>query len=132
MEARASVCFVLAPVEDPGRVAGFYTLSAAVIRLGDLPADIAKKVPKYPVVPATLLGRLARDISFRGQGIGGRLMISALHRAWRGSQEIGSVGVLTDPKDQPAREFYRQFGFLDLDGDRMFQPMARVTGPLGS
>ena len=56
MEARASACFVLAPKDDPGRVAGFYTLSAATISLARLPPELTTQLPKYPNLPATLLG----------------------------------------------------------------------------
>ena len=70
MQARASACFVLAPEEDTGRVAGFYTLSATTISLAKLPPELAAQLPKYPNLPATLLGRLARDQKFRGAGLG--------------------------------------------------------------
>ncbi len=63
---RAAAVFVLSPADEPNRVAGYYTLSAASIVLGDLPQDVAKKLPRYPHIPATLIGRLARDTEFPG------------------------------------------------------------------
>jgi hypothetical protein len=69
MDARASACFVLAPTSDPGRIAGFYTLSAAEIATEGLPETIRKRMPRYQNLPATLLGRLAREEAFRGRGI---------------------------------------------------------------
>ena len=51
-------------------IAGFYTLSAHVISLADLPEKVAKKLPRDPNVPATLLGRLAVNKNFRGRNIG--------------------------------------------------------------
>jgi hypothetical protein len=68
MDARASACFVLVPEADPGRIAGYYTLSAATIGLSELPPAMAKRFSRYPHLPATLLGRLARDSAFRGAG----------------------------------------------------------------
>ena len=50
-------------------IAGYYTLSQYAIELEDVPEEVAKKLPKYALVPATLLGRLAVSIDFRGKGL---------------------------------------------------------------
>ena len=127
MEARSSACFVLVPVDDAGRIAGYYTLSAAEVVTAELPEAIAKKLPRYRLLPATLLGRLARDSAFRGQGIGDRLMMDALARAFAGSAEIGSVAVVTDPKDERAAAFYRDFGFIQLNDRRLVFSMKDIA-----
>src|SRR6266542_2727801 len=57
-KSRASACFVMVPVADRGQIAGYYTLSATTIELEQLPVELAKKLPRYPHLPATLLGRL--------------------------------------------------------------------------
>jgi GNAT superfamily N-acetyltransferase len=126
MTAKTSVCFVLVPFSEPERIAGYYTLSAASILLTALPIELSKRLPKYPEVPATLLGRLARDLKFKGHSVGSLLMHDALQRASRHSAEIGSVAIITDPKDEKAARFYRQFGFHPLDGRRMFVEMRKV------
>lgn len=130
-QARASACFVLVPDDDRGRIAGYYTLSAASVELVRLPAELAKKLPRYPQVSATLLGRLARDISYKGRGIGDLLMTDALNRAFANSVVIGSVAILVDPKDDHAAKFYSEFGFKPLDGQRMFLPIKDVPEWLG-
>ncbi len=130
-KARASACFVLVPVADRGRIAGFYTLSATNIALEKVPEELAKKLPRYPELPATLLGRLARDLSFKGQGIGNLLMVDALKRTYESSSVIGSVAIVTDPKDDRAARFYAEFGFKPLDGKRLFLPMKAVPEWLG-
>ena len=127
MDAKVSACFVLVPVSDPGRISGFYTLSAAEITTTDLPEQFKKRLPNYQRMPATLLGRLARDSSFKGQGIGDRLMYDALARTLAGSREIGSLAVITDPKDDKAAAFYQDFGFQVLTGKRMFLTMKDVA-----
>src|SRR4051794_37917810 len=71
---------ILAPVDEPSRIAGFYTLASHSIDLADLPESLRKKIPKYPNVPVTLLGRLAVALDFRGQGLGEHLLIDALKR----------------------------------------------------
>jgi predicted GNAT family N-acyltransferase len=127
MQARASACFVLVPADDPGRIAGFYTLSAAEVVTAELPEAMAKKLPRYQSLPATLLGRLARDLAFRGQGLGDRLMLDALARAFASSAEVGSVAVVTDPKDERAAAFYREFGFVRLTDHRLVLAMKDVA-----
>jgi predicted N-acetyltransferase YhbS len=93
---------------------------------------LLKKLPRYPDFPATLLGRLARSLDFKGRGLGDRLMVSAMERAASGSQEIASWAMITDPKDGNAAAFYAGFGFLPLNETRMMMPMARIRVLPGS
>jgi predicted GNAT family N-acyltransferase len=132
MQARAAACFVLTPEEDPRRVAGFYTLSAATISLVKLPPELSAHLPKYPNLPATLLGRLARDQEFRGAGLGELLLVSALRRALESTSRVGSVAVVTDPKSPKAADFYRKYGFRNLGGGhRTFLTMEEIAKWLG-
>jgi predicted N-acetyltransferase YhbS len=127
MDARASACFVLVPESDPGRIAGYYTLSQTSVTLARLPVAVAKRVPHYPDLAATLIGRLARDLTWKGQNIGRLLLVDALRRSVRQSDEVGAVVVVTDPKDAKARAFYERFGFRALDDCRMFIPMRELV-----
>ncbi len=127
MAAGASACFVIVPEKDHGCIAGFYTLSAAVIVRTDLPEALTKKLPRYPEMPATLLGRLARDVRFKGQGIGDRLMASVLHRAVAAAGEVASWAIVTDPKDEAAGNFYGSFGFQPLTEQRLFMTMKQAA-----
>lgn len=132
MEARVSVCFVLVPLADPGRVAGFYTLSAATLQLTKLPTELKAKLPGYPNLPATLLGRLARDREFKGAGMGELLLVSALQHALRNTSRVGSMAVVTDPKNAQVEDFYRKYGFQNLGGGRrMFMTMRAIADLLG-
>ncbi|HEU5069859.1 MAG TPA: GNAT family N-acetyltransferase [Verrucomicrobiae bacterium] len=127
MQARASACFVLVPEADPGRIAGYYTLSQTAVVVQQLPESLIKKLPRYPQLGATLIGRLARDIEWKGQQLGRLLLIDALRRCVRHSAEVGAVVVVTDPKDEKARKFYADHGFLALDEHRMFLPMSDLV-----
>ncbi|HWX20848.1 MAG TPA: GNAT family N-acetyltransferase [Candidatus Binatia bacterium] len=127
METGTSACFVLVPQSAPERIAGFYTLSAATIRRSELSEGLLKKLPRYPEFPATLLGRLARSLEFKGQGTGNRLMVSAFSRAVEGARQVASWAVVTDPKDNEARRFYESFGFRALTQDRLFIPMKEAA-----
>lgn len=127
MQVRASACFVLVPEADPGRIAGYYTLSQTSVVVQQLPDSLVKKLPRYPQLGATLIGRLARDIKWKGQQVGRLLLIDALRRCVRHSAEVGAIVVVTDPKDEKARKFYGDHGFLTLDERRMFLPMSELV-----
>lgn len=127
MEARASACFVLIEKQQPGRIVGYYTLSQASVSLQQLPESVIKKLPRYPELGATLIGRLARDLEWRGKAVGSLLLIDALRRSARLAGEAGAVIVVTDPKDEKARAFYQGFGFRALDATRLFIPMKELV-----
>jgi len=111
------------------RIAGFYTLSSTAVDLACLPEEIGARLPRYPLVPATLLGRLAVDEAFRGRGFGRTLLIDALKRAKRAAREVAAVGVVVDAKDDPAVAFYERFGFIRFPRrrDRLFLPMRTIN-----
>lgn len=113
---------------DSGTVAGFYTLSSTGLRLAELPVDIARKLPKYPIIPATLLGRLAVDLRRRGRGLGEILLLDALRRSYQQSHEIAAMAVVVAAKDEPARAFYLKYRFIPLPDrpDRLFLPMKTI------
>ena len=123
---RAAVPFVATP--DGQTIAGYYTLSQYAIALDAIPEDLAKRLPKYPMVSATLLGRLAVSVGFRGQGLGETLLMDALHRCLASSKQIASAGVIVDAKDESAVRFYKKYGFIALPKieNRLFLPMGTV------
>jgi len=111
VKRRAAVSYVL--VSKDNRIAGYYTLSSDNIRADDLPEGLVKQLnlPRYPVMGATLIGRLARDLYFKGQGVGELLLSDALKVSFTMSRNIASVGVIVDAKDEKAHRFYTDFGF---------------------
>ena len=123
---KVTACFVALSAD--GRVAGYYTLASASIFLGDLPAEITRKLPRYPSVPAVRMGRLAVDQAFRGQGLGGALLADALTCVVR--SEIAAYALMADAKDEKAADFYRHHGFLETATKplTLFLPLA--TAPV--
>jgi len=127
VKRKLSVVFAL--VENT-TIKGYYTLSNASIPAELIPEAIRKKMPgSYKALPVTLLGRLAIDTRFKGQGLGGILLIDALKRSFSvAGESIGSIGVVVDPLDKDAAAFYKKFGFILLpDSGKMFLPMADVA-----
>ena len=123
---RAAVSFVLTP--DGTTIAGYYTLSQFAVRLESLLEAIARKLPKYPLVPATLIGRLAVSTAFRGQGHGETLLMDALFRILQHAKEIASAGAIVEAIDASAVAFYKKYGFIELPGvyRRLFMPMGTI------
>jgi predicted GNAT family N-acyltransferase len=109
---RVAAPYVLVSLDN--RIAGYYTLSSTSVRVDDLPPELLKrlKLPRYPAIGATLVGRLARDLSFRGLGIGELLLTDALKVSLAMSRKIAPVGVVVDAKDDNARRLYAEFGFI--------------------
>ncbi len=119
---RVTACYVALTAEQ--RVAGFYTLASAGLLLSELPAEVGKKLPRYPSVPAVRMGRLAVDADFRGLGLGGALLADALDRA--SSEDIAAYALVVDAKDASAAAFYRHHGLMALPDQAMtlFVPLA--------
>ena len=124
---------VLVHESDRKTIIGYYTLSALGIDLHDLPDNVIKKLPSYPVVPVTLLGRLAVDQHYTGQGAGEFLLVDALLRAYTQSSQIAAAAVVVDAIDEQAARFYRHFGFTQFPDmpTRLFLPMKTVTELFG-
>lgn len=105
---RIAAC-TIAEHRATGAIAGFYTLSAADIPVTDLPPEMAKRLPRYPTLPAARLGRLAVDSRFTGQKLGTALLVDAILRA--AASEVAVFAMVVDAKDAQAEAFYRHHGF---------------------
>jgi ribosomal protein S18 acetylase RimI-like enzyme len=128
-DKRASVCWVLPWVENPARIRGYYTLSAYSIGLKDLPEGLVKKLPRYPNVPAALLGRLAVSTACRGQRIGEHLLLDAMAKVLEQSSAIATYALVVDAKDAAAASFYARYDFISLPTTplRLFLPVATIA-----
>ena len=128
---RTAAPFVLVE-KNSGLVAGYYTLSATRIKLGELPIEITKKLPKYPELPATLLGRLAVDQNHRQKGLGEMLLMDALYRSLQ--SEIATIAVVVDAKDDQARSFYEHYQFICFPdySHRLFLMMETIAKMINS
>jgi GNAT superfamily N-acetyltransferase len=122
------VVYVLCP-EDVSTIIGYYTLSTASIETTQLPEDISSRLPRYEALPTFLIGRLAVDQNYHGQGFGSHLLSDALKRCLRSSEDIGAIAVLVDAKDEGAAKFYEHYGFRRFVNAplRLFMPMAEIA-----
>ena len=128
-DVKRKLCVVFAMFEDT-TIKGYYTLSNASIPAELMPEKVKKKMPRsYEALPVTLIGRLAIDVKFKGQGLGGIILLDALKRSFDiANKSLGSIGVIVDPLDDDAIAFYEKFGFILLpDSGKMFLPMADIA-----
>lgn len=122
-----AACYVLVD-EVTNIVAGYYTLSSNSVDKNTLPAEQAQKSPPaYQAIPTILLGRLAIDSTFKGQGLGEILLFNALERCFTTSKVVGSLAIIVDPIDGLAVRFYLKYGFILLpDSGKMILPMKTI------
>lgn len=125
-DAKKNIAAAFVLIAPDSSIAGYYTLSSSALGLSQLPAETVRKLPRYPLVPATLLGRLAVDQRHQGKGYGRFILADALFRAAR--SEIASFAVIVDAKDDTARRFYERESFLPFPDQpmRLFRPMADI------
>ena len=129
IKRRIVTCFVAVDIASHD-VVGFYTLTATSFALDALAPEITKKLPRYPLVPAALVGRLAVAASSQGKGLGAALLADAFLRVAR--VEMGVFAMLVDAKDEAAQRFYERYGFTLLAAEqrRLVLPIATALRAL--
>lgn len=129
MRRKANAVFVLTPEGAHIRIAGYFTLCAYGVSPGAVPEAAQKYIPRYPVVSATLLGRLAVSTEIQGHGVGSILLARALAKAYEDAAVIGSSMVVVDAIDEKAAKFYQAHGFIPLpESMRLVLPTRTIAG----
>ena len=108
---RMANCYVVLEIAS-GKLAAYYTLSAASIPLVDLPPEDTKRLPRYLALPAVRIGRLAVDSSFQRRGLGELMLMNAVHKTMRDA--AAAFALIVDAKNDQAVAFYRRYGFRPL------------------
>ena len=116
-------CFVLVETAT-NTLAGYYTLAATSVPANDLPLEILKRLPRYPVLPAALIGRLAIDQSFQRRGLASTLLADAALRVLK--SDTKAFALIVEAKNESAVAFYRFQGFRPFASRPMslFLPLA--------
>lgn len=127
MRRRANAVFVLTGRAEPEAVTGYYTLCATALAPGAIPDAARKHLPRYPLVSATLIGRLAVAAHLQGRRLGALLLADAARRAWLSAESVGSSMLVVDALDERAAGFYAAFGFVRLpDSRRLILPFRTI------
>lgn len=131
VEKGLSKTFVLVDDGAPERILGFLTLAVCEVQAQTLPPKLAKKYPQH--VPAAKLARLAVAKDRQREGLGKLMMVHALHQAIRVSDSVGIIGFFVDAKNEDARRYYEQYGFMALPVNplKLFLPLATLKQALG-
>lgn len=120
---------------EPGSpvVAGYYALSGFAVALADMPPDLARKLPPHGDVPAALIGRLARDLRYRGRGVGEILLADALRRILDAGRTLGIHAIVVDAIDDEAKAFTLSCGFVAASAQsrRLILPAATAARAAG-
>jgi predicted GNAT family N-acyltransferase len=127
LKKRVSTVFVL--IDDPEMdVLGYYTLSSYTVHIAALEESLAKRLPRYPALPATLLGRLAVDNDQKGKGFGALLLIDALKKSLGTATQVASIAVVVDALNEKALNFYIKYGFKPFNQEpiKLYLPMKSV------
>ncbi len=128
LRRKANGVFVLIEAPAPAKILGYYTLCAMALSQGEVPEAARKHVPRYPLVSATLIGRLAVAKEKQGQRLGALLLADALRRAYDSAGTVGSSMVVVDALEEAAVNFYAAHGFVRLpDSLRLVLPMLSVA-----
>ncbi len=107
---------------------GYYAIAMSSIGHKQTTSRLRRGMPDP--VPVVLLARLALDRSEHGKALGGHLLVDALRRCARGGREFGARALIVDATSDGAAEFYRHFGFRELEGNRLWRRLTDVARAL--
>lgn len=127
LKKRVSTVFVL--IDEPEmNVLAYYTLSSYTVDVADLTESFAKRLPRYPALPATLLGRLAVDNNQKGKRFGELLLIDALKKSLGAAMQVASLAVIAETLDEKALSFYIKYGFKQFNQKpmKLYLPMKSI------
>ena len=94
------------------QVVGFMTLCSGSIAFNQLPSEMNKKLPRYPI-PAIRIARLAVDKRYQKQGFGKEFLEYCFEKVAAIANLIGVKLVIVDVKDETFG-FYKHYGFVSL------------------
>jgi predicted GNAT family N-acyltransferase len=127
LKKRVSAIFVL--IDEPeSNVLAYYTLSSYTVDIAALDETFAKHLPRYPTLPATLLGRLAVDNKQKGKRLGELLLIDALKKSLEASTQVASLAMIVEALDESALSFYIKYGFQSFKQNpmKLYLPMKSI------
>jgi GNAT superfamily N-acetyltransferase len=124
-DKRLSVTKVL--LDDDGAIAGYYTLATGQVDFGDLPVDLAKRLPRR-LLPVAILAWLGVSRDRQGRGLGRLLLAQALSDCHEAGKTFAFIAVILDCVNDEAKAFYQKWDFQQLPGHpyRLFLSAAQL------
>lgn len=125
-DSGAAKTFLAIDDADTKIVLGFYSLAPGALAYADTPELIRRGLARHDV-PGFRLARLATDLRWQGQGLGGQLLAAAARRCLRAAAEVGGVVLIIDAKSDRAAQWYRTYGAVPLSQKPLTLVMSLAT-----
>lgn len=127
IEKGLSKTFVLIDIDEPSEIIAYMTLVVCEVFSDNIPHNWKKKYPSR--IPAAKLARLAVSKDKQGKKHGQTLLMDAIKKTLNASNYIGIAGLFVDAKDETAKAYYNQYGFLSMPDqlDNLFLPLASLA-----
>ena len=111
---------------SPKPVLGYFTLNLCQLKAERLPPTLAKRLRRE--VAGIKLGRLAVSHARQGEGLGRILLVAAMRKVLDVFESAGGIGMFVDAKDDAAKKYYEQFGFVAFPDDPLllFLPLQSI------
>lgn len=127
-EGRSARCYV---VTEASVAVAYYCLATGAVSHDEANAKLRRNMPDP--IPIMLLGRLAIDTRYQGQGLGSALLKDAFQRFLAASQIVGASALFVHAIDDEAKAFYLKYGLRELApaSRTLYIPTASLVAALG-
>ncbi|HEY3741758.1 MAG TPA: GNAT family N-acetyltransferase [Bryobacteraceae bacterium] len=129
-ESGAAKTFAAINKTDGTSILGFYSLAPGALLYTDTPEAVRRGLARHDL-PGFRLARLATDLRWQGQGLGGQLLAAAAQRCLRAAAEVGGVILIIDAKNTRAARWYAEYGAVPLNNRPVTLVMALATFAAG-
>jgi GNAT superfamily N-acetyltransferase len=129
-ESGAAKTFLAIDDADNKTILGFYSLSPGALAYADTPETVRRGLARHDV-PGFRLPRIATDLRWQGQGLGGQLLGAAARRCLRAAAEVGGVVLIIDAKNDRAARWYTNYGAVALSNKPLTLVMSLATFAAG-
>jgi len=129
-ESGAAKTFLAIDKADNKTILGFYSLAPGAMAYADTPETVRHGLARHDV-PGFRLVRIAADLRWQGQGLGGQLLTAAARRCLRAAAEVGGVVLIIDAKNERAARWYTSYGAVPLSNKPLTLVMSLATFAAG-
>ena len=98
---------------------GFYALTAHAVTFEEAPGPVRRGHPQRLTIGAALLGQLAVDLRYQGQGIGAMLLADVVRGGLRADRDVAVPLLVVDAVDEQTAGWYEQRGFARFSDDAL-------------
>jgi GNAT superfamily N-acetyltransferase len=121
-------------IDQTKGMAGYFTLATGQVDFSDLPADMARHLPRR-TLPVAILAWLGVSETHQGQGLGRLLLAQSLLDCHEAGKTFAFIAVILDCINDESKSCYQKWDFRALPGSpyRLYlstkQLQAMIQGP---